>query len=134
MLSHLIYPLPEFLLYLAVGLGLATLFGAVYIQVTPHKEWTLIREGNLSAAIAFSGSLLGFVLPLASVITNSTSILDFALWGFVALVIQILAFFFAQLIIRDLPRQIEKDNRAVALLVGAIFIAVGMLNSACMTW
>ncbi len=134
MISHLIYPLPEFLLYLAVALGLSTLFGAIYIQVTPHKEWTLIRQGNLAAAIAFSGSLLGFVLPLASVITNSTSILDFALWGLVALVIQILAFFVARTIIRDLPRQIEADNRAVAILVGAIFIAVGLLNSACMTW
>lgn len=131
---HLLQPLPNFLAYLGTALGLLLLFGVLYTAVTPHAEWRLLREGNVSAAIAFGGALLGFVLPLASAIAHSVSLLDTVLWGLVALAVQLTAFFAAWFVLRRLPAQIEGDHRGVAAIAAIFFLCVGLLNAACMTW
>lgn len=131
---ELIAPLPHFLAYLGTALGLTTLYAAVYTALTPQAEWTLLRQGNVSAALAFGGSLLGFVLPLASAISHSVSLPDCVVWGLVALVIQITAFFGLRAFLRNLPRDIEEDRRGVATFAALFFLAVGVLNAACMTW
>ena len=41
--------------------------------------------------------LLGFCLPLASAIANSDSLADVAIWGVVALLVQIVIFFIVRL-------------------------------------
>lgn len=134
LLLELIRPLPHFLAYLGTALGLTTVFAVLYTAITPHHEWTLLRQGNLSAALAFGGSLLGFVLPLASAISHSVSLADCAVWGVVALCVQLGAFFGLRLVLRTLPSDIEADRRGVALFAAFFFLAVGVLNAACMTW
>lgn len=131
---ELLRPLPHFLAYLGTALGLTTLYAVVYTAVTPQAEWTLLRQGNVSAALAFGGSLLGFVLPLASAISHSVSIVDCTVWGLVALVVQISAFFGLRVVLRNLPRDIEEDRRGVATFAAIFFLSIGVLNAACMTW
>ena len=131
---HLLQTLPNFLAYLGAALGLLVLFAILYTAVTPQAEWRLLREGNVSAAIAFGGALLGFVLPLASAIAHSVSLLDTIVWGLVALVVQLLAFFAAWIVLRKLPVQIEEDHRGVATIAAIFFLCVGLLNAACMVW
>jgi len=126
--------LPAFLAYLGTALLLTALFSLLYTAITPHAEWKLLRAGNLSAALAFGGSLLGFVLPLASAIAHSVSLLDMVVWGAVALVVQLLAFFVARFLLPGLPRQIEADQRGPATFVAILFVSVGVLNAACMVW
>lgn len=53
---------PNFLLYMVVGAALLALFMLVYVKVTAHDELALIREGNLTASVALSGTMIGFVI------------------------------------------------------------------------
>jgi len=131
---HLLAPLPNFLAYLGTALGLTVLFSILYTAITPHAEWKMLREGNVSAALAFGGALMGFVIPLASAIAHSISLLDTLLWGLVALLVQLLAFFGVWLILPRLPRQIEGDHRGVATIAAIFFLSVGLLNAACLVW
>jgi putative membrane protein len=125
--------LPSFLAYFAVSIGLLLAFALVYSAITPHHEFRLIREGKNAAAVAFGGSLLGFVLPLHSAISHSVNLVDCALWGGVAFVVQLATFFALRLVIRDLPQRITRDELASGVFVACVSIAVGLLNAACMT-
>jgi putative membrane protein len=126
--------LPNFLAYFALAIGFAVVFLTVYVWVTPHRELALIRADKPAAAISFGGAFLGFVIPLGSAIAHSVSLLDCALWGVIALVIQVLTFFAARLLLPDLSERIGRDERAAGILIAALSIGVGVLNAACMTY
>ncbi|MFC4821110.1 DUF350 domain-containing protein [Dokdonella ginsengisoli] len=126
--------LPNFLAYFALAIVLAVLFLVVYVWITPHRELALIRADKPAAAISFGGAFLGFVIPLASAISQSVGLVDCAVWGLVALIVQALTFFAVRLLLPDLPARIERDERAAAILVAALSIGVGVLNAACMTY
>ena len=126
--------LPEFLAYLAVSTVLVLVYVVVYSAVTPHNEFALIRENNSAAMVAFTGSLVGFVLPLSSVVSNSTSVGDCVIWGFVALIIQILAYFLLRLPIDNLSGRVAEGQIAAGGWLGAGSLAAGLVNAACMTY
>jgi hypothetical protein len=75
-LGHTLATFPNFVAYFAVGGVLTALFVALYSNLTPHREIALIRAGNVAAAIALSSALVGFVIPLASVVAHSAGIID----------------------------------------------------------
>ena len=91
-LFEVISTLPQFALYFVVAIGLLLAFKYVYIVVTPHDEWKLIKDGNVSAALGFGGAILGFAIALGGVVSNSMSPLDLIIWGIVALLAQTGAF------------------------------------------
>lgn len=126
--------LPAFLAYFGVAVALLLGFALVYSAVTPHHEFRLIREGKSAAALAFGGSLLGFVLPLHSAISHSVNLVDCALWGLVAFVVQIATFFALRLVLPDLPARIARDEVASGVFVASASLAVGLLNAACMSY
>ena len=126
--------LPAFLAYFGTGLLLLALFVTCYVQFTPLREIRLIRAGNVSAAVSLCGAVLGFVLPLASAIAHSVSLLDLAVWGGIAFVLQWGTFALLHLLLRDLPAQIEADHLAMALLVALISLAVGLIAAAAMSY
>ncbi len=134
MLTQSLAGLPSFLFYFATAIGLLLLFLAAYILITPYREIALIREGNAAAAASLSGAILGFVLPLASAITHSVGLLDMAAWGLIALVIQLLAYGVGRLLLPDLARAIPAGQVATGVLLGALSLAIGILNAACMTY
>ena len=124
----------DFLVYLAVALVLLAVFLAVYLWVTPYREIALIREGNLAAACSLSGAVLGFVMPLAAAIEHSVNLLDMAIWGLVALVVQVAAFVVVKLLVPSLPRDIPAGKASAGLFLGVLSLAVGLLNAACMSY
>lgn len=126
--------LPAFLAYFAMAIVLLLVFIRIYSWVTPHDELALIRANNSAAALAFGGALIGFALPLSSAITNAMSLLDCAVWGAVALVIQVLTFVALRLAITQLPERINQGEIATGSVVAASAIAVGLINAACMTY
>ncbi len=126
--------LPAFLAYFAMAIVLLLLFIRIYTWVTPQDELALIRANNVAAALAFGGALIGFALPLASAITNSMSLLDCAVWGAVALVVQVLTFVVLRMAIKQLPERINQGEVATGSFVAASAIAVGLINAACMTY
>jgi len=126
--------LPAFAAYFGLGVLFLAIFCTVHIWLTPQREMALIRHGNQAAAISLGGALIGFVLPLASAMAHSVNLLDLAVWGLVALIVQWLAHQLIRLLIHDLATQIEEDNRAVAIFAAVVAIAVGLVNAAAMTW
>lgn len=126
--------LPAFLAYFGVSVALLVAFVLVYVRLTPHREFALIKANNVAATMAFGGAFLGFILPLASAIANSVSLVDFALWGGIAFVVQVLAYFANRLVIRDLPARISSGEIAAGAFAGIVSLGVGILNAASMTY
>lgn len=132
--SRYLITLPDFLVYFGSSVGLLLVFVAIYVWLTPHREWLLIRAGNTAAAISMSGALLGFALPLASAINHSESLYDMLIWGMVALLVQAAAFLAARILVPGLPARIEDNDCAAATIAAAIAVSVGILNAACLTY
>ena len=133
LVGNMLNELPWFIAYMATAVALTLFYVVVYIRVTPHSEIKLIRENNLAASLAFAGSLIGFCLPLASAISNSLSLVDCAVWGVVALVVQIVVFYLVCLPIPKISERIEKGEIASGLWLGVSSLAGGILNAASMT-
>lgn len=134
MLTQSLAGLPAFLSYFAAAIGLLALFLLIYVLMTPYREITLIRQGNTAAAASLSGAILGFVLPLTSAIAHSVGLADMAIWGLVALIIQLLVYLVARLLLPDLARDVPAGKVATGVFLGALSLAIGMLNAACMTY
>jgi putative membrane protein len=126
--------LPDFLAYLAVSIVLLVAFVAAYVVLTPQHELPLIRQGNVSASVVFSGTLLGFALPLASAVAHSVNLTDLLLWGGIAGVVQGVASLLLRLVIRDLRAHIEADRVSVAIAMASLKLAMGVLNAAAIVY
>lgn len=126
--------LPAFAAYFALAIVLLLLFVRLYTWVTPHDEFGLIRANNAAAAIAFAGAIIGFAWPLASAITHSMSLLDCAIWGGIALIVQVLTFIISSAALKQLPQRITRGELAAGVFSAACSVSVGMLNAACMSY
>jgi putative membrane protein len=126
--------LDDFAVYLAVSLLLLAVFVAIYIRVTPYREIALIREGNMAASFSLSGSILGFIVPLASAVQHSVNLADMAIWGLIAMVVQILAFVAVKMMIPSIGQDIVAGKGAQGFFLGTLSLAVGLLNAACMSY
>ena len=124
--------LPSFISAFAIGGILMTLYVVIYNRLTSLNEWELIKQNDSAAAIAFSGSLIGFVMPLASAIENAQTTLECILWGVVALVVQLVAFFTVRLFVPAITERISRGEIAAGLLLATISFNVGVLNAASM--
>ena len=128
--------LANFAMYFAISIVYLFIFKIVYAFVTPHDEWKLVKEQqNVSAASGFGGAMIGFSLALASAASNSLGLIDFTLWGVVAVVAQ--SFAFALLRFTFMPKIAERINNneiSAGIMLAAVSVAVGLLNAACMTY
>ena len=124
----------DFLVYLAISLLLLYLFVWLYIRVTPWAEMALIRAGNMAAAFSLSGAILGFIVPLCSAIQHSVSLIDMAIWGLFAMLVQIVAFVVVKLAIPSITRDIPEGKGAQGFFLGSLSLGVGLLNAACMSF
>lgn len=123
-----------FLLAFLTAGAFAAGFMALYRLVTPHDEGKLIREGNVAAAVALGGAVLGYMIPLASALSQTHSLIEFAAWAGLAGVIQILVFWGVRKIaLPDVSARIERGETASAIYLLLISVAVGIINAASMT-
>jgi len=132
--AHFLATLPNFLAYLGTAIVLLVAFVAIYLYVTPYREIALIRNNNTAAAISLSGAILGFAMPIANVIAHSDTLLDLAVWGVVAGIVQTVAWGLARVALPQLQEDIAAGRVAPATFVAALSITVGLLNAACMTY
>lgn len=132
-IAEFIPSLLAFLAFFGVAAILTVIFIAIYLKITRHDEIKLIKDNSIAASVAFSGSLIGFALPLASVMLNSSTILDLVLWGFVAMIVQIVAYFLVRMPMPRVSERIEAGEIAAGIWLGAASLAAGILNSASMT-
>ncbi len=131
---HIIDSILAFAAYFLIGFAMVICFMFIYARITSHNEWRLIRENNLAAALAFGGTILGYVIPLASAAINSVSVTDFLIWGAVALVVQLLIYGCVLLYMPGLSNKIVNQNHAAGVFMGTSALAGGIFNAACMTW
>ena len=124
----------NFLVYLAISLVLLAAFVAIYVRVTPQREFALIREGNIAASFSLSGAILGFIIPLSAAIRSSVNLADMAIWGLIALAVQIAAFVVVRIVAPSITEDIAKGNGAQGFFLGCLSLGVGILNGACMSF
>ncbi|TDJ47944.1 MAG: DUF350 domain-containing protein [Gemmatimonadetes bacterium] len=125
--------LAEFLIFFSVASVLVLLFVFVYTRITRHNELDLIKKNSTAAAVAFSGSLIGFALPLASTMIDSVNVVELALWGVIALIVQVLVYLLIRLPMPRISERIEADEVAAGIWLGACSMVAGILNAASMT-
>ncbi len=126
--------LVAFVVYFLGSLAYGVVFCAIYTRLTPHREFELIVDRhNASAAVAFGGSLLGFAVALAAAIHNTHSVVEFAVWGAVALVTQLIAYGLARLSHPGLSEAIEENVLSAALWVAFVSVSCGLVTAACMS-
>ena len=128
--------LAHFGLYFVGALIALIIFKMIYTLITPHDEWGLIKnDKNVAAAIGFGGGVVGFAIALSGVISNSVSLVDFAIWGLIALLAQTLAFAVVRFIFMPaIVKRIEEGEISAGVILAAASLAVGLLNAACMTY
>lgn len=125
--------LPAFLVYFAVGAALIAGFAVVYMRLTAHDEVALIRSGNLAAAIALGGNLVGFSIPVDKAIEQAASIPDLVIWALIAMAIQLAAYGAVRWLVPDLSRKIEEDDIPAAAFLAVVAVLCGTLAAASMT-
>jgi len=124
---------PAFIMHLGASLALLAVFLFIYLRITPYPEIALIRNGNVAAAISLSGTMIGFVIPLAKSVAQSGNVMDMLMWGGIALVVQLLAYAVVRMLIPGIAKDISDGKIAQGAFLGALSLATGLLNSACMT-
>lgn len=134
MFSDILATLPSFLAYGLAATALLAAFVWIYTAITPHQEFALIKADNIAASISLSGAMIGFVLALASVISHSVSLLDMIIWGIVALIVQLLAYFSVRLALPAISQGIEAGHISHAILLAGTAISFGLINAACMVY
>ena len=120
---------PDFIIQLGAALGLFIASIIIYVIMTPHKELALIRAGNPSAALAFAGVIIGLAIPLGSCLAYAFSLLDLLIWGVITLLLQLIAFRFADIFLRHLPRRIAEGDVAAAVFLMSIKIGLALIIS-----
>ena len=81
--------LPAFLIYFIVASVLVAAYLYVYSWITAHDEFALLTRQQPGAAIALGLSMIGFALPLTSSIGHADGVVDMAIWGVIALIVQV---------------------------------------------
>lgn len=121
------------LVYFGIACAAVVIFVSIYVTVTPHHEFRLIRQGNTAAAISLGGAILGYTVPLAKAVSQSERIADMLLWSGVALVAQLGAYGLTRLMLPQLSAHVDEGKTASGIFLAAIAVAIGLLNAAAMT-
>jgi putative membrane protein len=125
--------LPAFLIYFIVASVLIGAYLFIYMWITPHDEFGLIRANNSAASVAIGMSMIGFALPLTASIGHADGVVDMTVWGIVALAIQIAVFFLVRIPVPNLSERIAQGELAPAIWLGTASVTAGMLNAASMS-
>jgi putative membrane protein len=133
MVLHSLAGLPAFIAYFCLTVVAVVIYLVIYTRITPYNEFELIRNNVVGAAISLGLSLLGFALPLASAVAHSANLVDCAVWGVIALVVQIGVFYAVRVPVPDLSNRIAAGDLAPAIWLGLASLTVGLLSAASMT-
>jgi len=112
----------------AAGLLLFVFF-LIYTWAMPFKEITLIRQGNVAAALTLGGALIGFSMTVASGLVHTDALGSFVGWSAAAAVIQLLTYVLVSRLLHMSKQQIEGNNIAFGVLMASISISVGAISA-----
>ena len=126
-----------FISFFFTAVLLVIIFLYLYAIVTPYDDYKLIfEENNIAASLGFSGAVIGVSIPLYSALVHSVSYVDFAIWGAVAIIIQLI---FAFIVTRlegkySFKTKISDGVISVGILMAFLSICIGLLNAGSMSY
>ncbi|MEM9123394.1 MAG: DUF350 domain-containing protein [Pseudomonadota bacterium] len=120
----------SFWTYFGLGLGMTAVFMWLYVRATPYDEVALIKQNNLGAAIAYTGALIGFVMPLQTALQHSVTLAEYLLWGLIAGFTQLGVFFVYRQFYPRFRERLEGGELASPVQLAGVSVAVGLLNAA----
>jgi putative membrane protein len=116
----------------AAGL-LLFLFFFVYTWATPFDEMTLIRQGNVAAALTLGGAMVGFSMTVASGLVHTDALRSFVAWSAAAAAVQLLTYVLVTRLLHMSKQQIEGNNVAFGVLLASISISVGAVSAGALS-
>ncbi len=114
---------PDLIFYLLLVTAIYIVGLVVYVKLTPHKEIELIQQGNMAAAVSFSGLIIGLALPLAACLIFKIGLMDVLVWGTVSVLLQLFLFRLTDIIFSGLPKRITDDEVPAATVLAAFKLA-----------
>ncbi|MBP7741973.1 MAG: DUF350 domain-containing protein [Aliarcobacter sp.] len=126
-----------FLGFFFTAVALVIIFLYLYAIVTPYDDYKLIFEdNNIAAALAFGGAIIGVSIPMYSALVNSVSYTDFAMWGVIAILIQLIfAFAVTRFFTKfSFEEKISNGVISVGILMAFLSISIGLLNAGSMSY
>jgi putative membrane protein len=136
--------LPNFLAYTGV-LILLLIVGLILFELTTkNREFKLIAEGNVAAALSIGGRLFGLAFVLGAAAANSISLQDMIIWGIIGILAQIILFLllegitliFAKMTALELriTKSIDENNIAVGTLILMLSLSLGWVIAQALTY
>lgn len=131
--------LPEYFLFLGVGLAVWLAALVIYELITPIKEFEEIRKGNVAVAINFFAVAIALALPIQSVGHSTFNPWDMLLWGAVGALCQILLHLVIRIFWKATYARLAGNGEAKpciasALLLSSVSLVLGMLNAAALSY
>ncbi|WP_291201071.1 DUF350 domain-containing protein [Hyphomonas sp.] len=121
---------PRFLLSTGAAGLMLLLAATAYVLLTPWKELSLVRSGNTAAGLALGGAIVGLAIPISSTLASSMTLPGLLIWGAIALLMQLIAYRVVDLILRDIPGRIAKDEIGAATVLVAAKVSTAMILAA----
>jgi putative membrane protein len=131
-IAESIADLPYAVAYFGSALLLYAACLVTYVAVAPIPEFRLIGQGNAAAAYSLAGAMLGFAVPLASVVATSGAMLDMLVWSVVALLVQLITIAILRRMLPALNRNVAEGQQASGVFLGALALSVGIINAAAL--
>src|SRR4051794_19903916 len=122
-----------FFAYVATGAILITAFVFAYDKLTPYREFQMIKEGNVAASISIVGAILGFSLPIASLIIHTQWLDVMIQWSLIALIAQFAAYVAVAFVLQGFKAMISEGNVAAGTFLCGIHLTTGIIIAAGMT-
>jgi putative membrane protein len=124
--------LPVFLFQGSLALFLWSAGVGIYVALTPHNEFKLVRDGNVAAGMTLGAAVIGIAIPMAATLSTSHSLLDLAVWGATSLVLQLAAFRVVDFLIKDLSGRIAKGEVAAASVLMGVKLGTALITASAL--
>lgn len=121
---------PRFLMSTGAAGLMLLVASTVYVLLTPWKELALVRAGNTAAGVALAGAIGGLAIPIASTLASSMTVEGLLIWGAIALLMQLIAYRLVDLLLRDIPGRLAKDEMGAAILLAGTKLSVALILAA----
>lgn len=125
--------LPIFLMHGSLAILLWAAGVGLYVAITPHDEFKLVREGNIAAGLSLGAATIGIAIPMATTLATSHSLIDLLVWGATSVTLQLLAFRAVDLLVKDLSSRITKGEMAAASVLTGVKLGAALITAAALS-
>ena len=126
-LDSLAWGFPWLIFYLLTVTAIFVLGMFLYVKMTKHKEFELVGNGNMAAAVHLSALAVSLALPLAACLVNKIGLVDVAVWGTFSLILQLFLFRVTDAIFRGMSERIVNNEVAPTMVLAAFKLSGSLI-------